>query len=152
MTQLLTVSETGAFTDLQKQLYSVEYSAQHFACSGCSTEKYLFSAPKFNFTSSNGVTNFFFPPLSGSELGSLALFFSTSASFPYSVVFDHIPGFTIIACAVDGNFASLEFRTDSKILHFMGINDSLSWLTISLRANQLEEIAESILDSAANCK
>ena len=152
MTQLLTASEIGTFTDLQKQLYSVEYSAQHYACSGCSTEKDLFNAPKFNFTSSNGVTNFFFPPLSGSELGSLALFFSTSASFPYSVVFDHIPGFTIIACAVDGNFASLEFRADSKILHFMGINDSSALLKVTLDSWQLDELAESVLDSAAICK
>ena len=47
---------------------------------------------------------------------------------------------------------SLEFYADSKLLNFMGINDSLSWLTITLRANQLEELAELILDSAANCK
>jgi hypothetical protein len=134
------------------QEFSVDYNSQHFECAGCSYTNYSLNAPKFIFSSDLGVSSFYLPPLSGAELSSLALFFSTSASFPYSVVFDHIDGFAVIASAYKDHLVNLEFKADPKILHFMGINDSSNSLQVSLNYVQLDELAESILDSASNCK
>jgi hypothetical protein len=144
-----TVEET---LDIPSQDFSVEYSYQHFECAGCSMTSYSLNAPKFIFSSNSGVSSFYLPPLSGVELSSLALFFSTSASFSHSVVFDHINGFAVIASAGKDNLVNLEFKADPKILHFMGINDSSKMLNVSLNYWQLDELAESILDSASNCK
>ena len=133
------------------QEFSVEYGSQHFECAGCSVTKYSLNAPKFLFSSNSGVSSFYLPPLSRVELSSLALFFSTSASFPYSVVFDHIDGFAVIATNGEDHLVNLEFKADSKILYFMGINDSSNSLKVSLDCWQLDELAELILDSASNC-
>jgi len=138
--------------EIPSQEFSVEYSSQHFECAGCSVIKYSLNAPKFTFSSNLGVSNFYLPPLSGVELSSLALFFSTSASFPYSVVFDHIDGFAVIASAGKDHLVNIEFKADSKILHFMGINDSSNSLKVTLDFCQLDGLAELILDSASNCK
>jgi len=110
------------------------------------------NAPKFIFSSNLGVSIFYLPALSGVELSSLSLFFSTSASFPHSVVFDHIDGFAVIATPGKENLVNLEFKADSKLLNFMGIYDSSSSLKVSLNYLQLDELAESILDSASKCK
>lgn len=139
-------------TDIPSQEFSVEYNFQHFECAACSVTDYSLNAPKFIFSSNSGVSSFYLPPVSGLELSSLALFFSTSASFPYSVIFDHIDGFAVIASAGKNNLVNLEFKADPKILHFMGINDSSASLKVSLNYWQLDDLAESVLDSAANCK
>lgn len=152
MLQTLVRSLAEVKTDISSQEFSVEYDSQHFECAGCSVTDYSLNAPKFIFSSNFGVSNFYLPPLSGVELSSLALFFSTSASFPYSVVFDHIDGFAVIASAGKGNLVNLEFKADSKILHFMGINDSSVSLHVSLDWQQLDDLADQVLDSAARCK
>ena len=152
MLQTLVRSVVEKTVKIPSQEFSVEYSSQHFECAGCSVTKYSLNAPKFLFSSNSGVSSFYLPPLSGVELSSLALFFSTSASFPYSVVFDHIDGFSVIASAGKDNLVNLEFKADPKILHFMGINDSSALLKVSLNFWQLDELAELILDSASNCK
>ena len=152
MLQTLVRSVVEKTVKIPSQEFSVEYSSQHFECAGCSVTKYSLNAPKFLFSSNSGVSSFYLPPLSGVELSSLALFFSTSASFPYSVVFDHIEGFAVIASAGKDNLVNLEFKADPKILHFMGINDSSALLKVSLNFWQLDELAELILDSASNCK
>ena len=152
MLQTLVRSTVEETLDIPSQDFSVEYSSQHFECAGCSMTSYSLNAPKFIFSSNSGVSSFYLPPLSGVELSSLALFFSTSASFSYSVVFDHIDGFALIASAGKDNLVNLEFKADPKILHFMGINDSSKMLNVSLNYWQLDELAESILDSASNCK
>ena len=152
MLQTLVRSVVEKTVKIPSQEFSVEYSSQHFECAGCSVTKYSLNAPKFLFSSNSGVSSFYLPPLSGVELSSLALFFSTSASFPYSVVFDRIDGFAVIASAGKNNLVNLEFKADPKILHFMGINDSSSLLKVSLNFWQLDELAELILDSASNCK
>ena len=152
MLQTLVRSVVEKTVKIPSQEFSVEYSSQHFECAGCSVTKYSLNAPKFLFSSNSGVSSFYLPPLSGVELSSLALFFSTSASFPYSVVFDHIDGFAVIASAGKNNLVNLEFKADPKILHFMGINDSSALLKVSLNFWQLDELAELILDSASNCK
>jgi hypothetical protein len=138
--------------EIPSQEFSVEYNSQHFECARCSVTEFSLNAPKFIFSCNLGVSSFYLPPLSGAELSSLALFFTTSASFPYSVVFDHIDGFAVIASAGKVNLVNLEFKADPKILHFMGINDSSALLKVSLNFSQLDELAESILDSASNCK
>jgi hypothetical protein len=138
--------------EIPSQEFSVEYNSQHFECARCSVTEFSLNAPKFIFSCNLGVSSFYLPPLSGAELSSLALFFTTSASFPYSVVFDHIDGFAVIASAGKDHLVNLEFKADPKILHFMGINDSSTSLQVSLNCWQLDELAESILDSASNCK
>lgn len=138
--------------EIPSQEFSVDYSSQHFECAGCSVAKYSLNAPKFIFASDLGVSSFYLPALSSLDLSSLSLFFSTSASFPCSVVFDHIEGFAVMASPGKENLVNLEFKADPKILHFMGINDSSSLLKVSLNYLQLDELAESILDSALKCE
>jgi len=150
--QTLARSVVEETVEVPSQEFSVEYSSQHLECAGCSVINYSLNAPKFTFSSNSGVSNFYLPPLSGVELSSLALFFSTSASFPYSVVFDHIDGFAVIASIGENYLVNIEFKADSKILHFMGINDSSNSLKVTLDYWQLDELAESILDSASNCR
>ena len=152
MLQTLVRSAVEDTVKVPSQEFSVEYSSQHLECAGCSGTKYSLNAPKFIFSSNSGVSNFYLPPLSGVELSSLALFFSTSASFPYSVVFDHIEGFAVIASIGEDHRVNLEFKADSKILHFMGINDSSVSLQVLLDWQQLDDLADQVLDSAARCK
>jgi hypothetical protein len=150
--QTLVRSLAEVTTDIPSQEFSVEYNSQHFECAGCSVADYSLNAPKFIFSSNFGVSSFYLPPVSGVELSSLALFFSTSASFPYSVVFDHIDGFAIISSTGEDHLVNLEFKADSKILHFMGINDSSVSLQVLLDWQQLDDLADQVLDSAARCK
>lgn len=152
MLQTIVRSLVEETVEIPSQEFSVEYNSQHFECARCSVTEFSLNAPKFIFSCNLGVSSFYLPPLSGVELSSLALFFTTSASFPYLVVFDHIDGFAVIASAGKDHLVNLEFKADPKILHFMGINDSSTSLQVSLNCWQLDELAESILDSASNCK
>lgn len=151
MLQQIAAPNLDLLQDFQVQPFTVEYSSQHLSCPNCSTDNISLNAPNFIFSNSEGVSKFTFPPITGQEMGALALFFKTAGHFPITVVFDQIPGFRVISANTGETYVSLEFYADSKLLKFMGINDSLSRLTITLRKNQLEELAESILDSAANC-
>lgn len=152
MVQTLVRTLVQSTREIPIRKYSVDYSSQHLECSNCSYASHSLNAPKFIFASDSGVSSFYLPALSPLELSSLALFFSTSASFPFSVVFDHIDGFAVIATPGIDNLVNLEFKADSKILHFMGINDSSSSLKVSLNYLQLDELAESILDSVLKCE
>jgi hypothetical protein len=152
MLQLVAAPNLDLLQDVHVQTFAVEYSSQHISCPKCCKDNVSLNAPSFVFSDSEGVNKFTFPPITGWEMGALALFFKTAGHFPRAVVFDHIPGFRVISETTGDAHVSLEFYADSKLLNFMGINDSLSWLTIKLHANQLEELAELILDSAANCK
>ena len=151
MLQLITAPNLDLVQDVQVQTFAVEYSSQHISCPKCCTDNISLNAPNFIFSNSEGVNKFTFPPITGWEMGALALFFKTAGHFPRAVVFDHIPGFKVVSASTRERI-SLEFHADSKLLNFMGINDSLSWLKTILDASQLEELAELILASAANCK
>ena len=152
MLNLITRLDVDLHQNVQTQAFAVEYSAQHITCQKCSTDNLSLNLPNFIFSSSEGVNKFTFPPISGWEMGALALFFKTAGHFPRTVVFDHIPGFKVISSTIGNMEVSLEFNADPKLLNFMGINDSLSLLKVILHSNQLEELAESVLDSATNCK
>lgn len=90
--------------------------------------------------------------MSGREIASLSLFFSTSASFPCAVIFDHVPGFQVTASVIDGTNVALSFQADHEILHFMGHEGSSNLLTVSLNINQLDGLAEQVVLSASTCK
>ncbi len=139
------------FEESKIESNAVEYSAQHFSCNTCTSEQFSLNAPKFVFSSNNGVSTFNLPPMSGSEMSALSLFFSTSASFPCAVVFDHIPGFQITASVIDGCDVALLFQADHELIHFMGLEGSANLLNVTLGASQLDMLAEQVLASAANC-
>jgi hypothetical protein len=151
MVQLSSLPKVAKTVDIQSIPYAVEYSAQHFSCSTCTSEEFSLNAPKFVFSSNQGVTTFDLPPMTGRELASLSLFFSTSASFPCAVVFDHIPGFQVTAFVMDGTNVNLLFQADHEILHFMGHDGSANLLAVSLTLNQLDALAEEVLASASSC-
>ena len=152
MLNLITRPNIDFHQNVQTQAFAVEYSAQHLICQKCSPDNLSLNSPNFIFSSSEGVNKFTFPPISGWEMGTLALFFKTAGHFPRTVVFDHIPGFKVMSSTIGNMEVSLEFNADPKLLNFMGINDSLSLLKVTLNCNQLEELAESVLDSATNCR
>jgi len=151
MVQLLVLPEVAQTVEVQSLPFAVEYSAQHFSCIACSSDDFSLNAPKFVFSSNQGVATFDLPPMSGRELASLSLFFSTSASFPCAVVFDHIPGFQVTASVIDGTNVNLLFQADHEILHFMGHDGSANLLSVSLTLNQLDALAEEVLASASSC-
>ena len=151
MVQLIALPKVVQAVEVQSLPYAVEYSAQHFSCSTCTSDKFSLNAPKFVFSSNQGVATFDLPPMTGRELASLSLFFSTSASFPCAVVFDHIPGFQVTASVIDGSNVNLLFQADREILHFMGHDGSANLLTVSLGLNQLDVLAEQVLASASTC-
>lgn len=145
------IAVSSNLTTLKNKSYAVEYSAQHFSCNTCTGEKFSLNAPKFVFSSNNGVSTFNLPPMSVPEMSALSLFFSTSASFPCAVVFDHIPGFQITASVIDGCEVSLLFHADHELIHFMGLEGSANLLNVTLSTSQLDVLAEQVLASAANC-
>ena len=152
MVQTTALPKVQKAANLQSVPFTAEYSAQHFFCSFCTTEDFSLNAPKFVFTGSNGVVTYNLSPMSGFEMGALALFFKTSASFTRTVHFDHLPGFRISADVVDGTNVKILFRADAELLHFMGHTGSANLVAIQLTTSQLETLADQILDSAAVCK
>ena len=152
MVNLIASPRVARTVEVQPLPYAVEYSAQHFSCSTCTSDDFSLNAPKFIFSSKIGVATFNLPPMSGREIASLSLFFSTSASFPCAVIFDHIPGFQVTASVIDGTNVALSFQADHEILHFMGHEGSSNLLTVSLNINQLDDLAEQVLLSASTCK
>lgn len=151
MVQLIALPKVAQAVEVQSLPYAVEYSTQHFSCSTCTSDNFSLNAPKFVFSSNQGVATFDLPPMTGRELASLSLFFSTSASFPCAVVFDHIPGFQVTASVIDGSNVNLLFQADHEVLHFMGHDGSANLLTVSLSLSQLDELAEQVLASASSC-
>ena len=151
MVQLIALPKVEKTELVQSLPYAVEYSSQHFSCNTCSSEEFSLNAPKFVFSSNQGVATFDLPPMTGRELASLSLFFSTSASFPCAVVFDHIPGFQVTASILDGSNVKLHFQADHEIQHFMGLNGSANLLTVSLSLDQLDQLADQVLQSASSC-
>ena len=151
MVQLLALPEVAQTVEVQSLPFAVEYSAQHYSCSTCSSDEFSLNAPKFVFSSNQGVATFDLPPMTGRELASLSLFFSTSASFPCTVVFDHIPGFQVTASVKDGTNVNLLFQADHEILHFMGHDGSANLLSVSLNLTQLDALADEVLASASSC-
>jgi hypothetical protein len=151
MVQLVVLPKARSTASLQSVPFAAEYSAQHFFCSSCSSEEFSLNAPKFIFTGSKGVITYNLSPLSGFEMGALALFFKTSATFTRSIHFDHIPGFRITANVVDGTNVELLFQADAELLHFMGHTGSANLASVRLTTTQIETLADQILDSAAAC-
>ena len=151
MIQLMALRQVVQTVEIQRLSHAVEYSAQHFSCSTCTSENFSLNAPKFVFSSNEGVSTFDLPPMSGRELASLSLFFSTSASFPCTVIFDHIPGFQVTASPIDGIKVNLLFQADHEILHFMGLDSSANLLTVSLNIGQLDMLADQVLSTATFC-
>jgi len=151
MVLLKTLPKVAVSVEVRSMPYSVEYSAQHFSCNICTSEELSLNAPKFVFSSNKGVSTFNLPPMSGPEMSALSLFFSTSASFPCAVVFDHIPGFQITATVIDGCDVALLFHADHELIHFMGLEGSANLLNVTLGTSQLDVLAEQVLASAANC-
>ena len=152
MVQLIALPKVVQTVEVQSLPYAVEYSAQHFGCSTCTSNKFSLNAPKFIFSSNQGVVTFNLPPMSGFEMGALALFFKTSATFTRTVHFDHLPGFRISADVIDGTNVKILFQADAELLHFMGHSGSANLAAIQLTTTQLETLADQILDSAATCK
>jgi hypothetical protein len=152
MVQLTALSKGRKTVQLQSVPFAAEYSAQHFFCTNCSQEEFSLNAPKFVFTGSNGVVTYNLSPMSGFEMGALALFFRTSATFTRTVHFDHLPGFRISADVIDGTNVKILFQADAELLHFMGHSGSANLASIQLTTTQLETLADQILDSAATCK
>ncbi len=151
MVQLIALPKVERTDVVQSLPYAVEYSSQHFSCNTCTSEEFSLNAPKFVFSSKQGVATFDLPPMTGRELASLSLFFSTSASFPCAVVFDHIPGFQVTASVLDGSSVKLHFQADHEILHFMGHDGSANLITVSLSLDQLDQLADQVLHSASSC-
>jgi hypothetical protein len=151
MVQLAVLPKARSTASLQSVPFAAEYSAQHIFCSSCSSEEFSVNAPKFIFTGSKGVITYNLSPLSGFEMGALALFFKTSATFTRSIHFDHIPGFRITANVVDGTNVELLFQADAELLHFMGHTGSANLASVRLTTTQIETLADQILDSAAAC-
>jgi hypothetical protein len=151
MVQLIDLPKVVQTVEVQSLPFAVEYSVQHFSCSTCSSDDFSLNAPKFVFSNNQGVATFNLPPMTGRELGSLSLFFSTSASFPCAVVFDHIPGFQVIASVLNGSNVKLRFQAAHEILHFMGQDGSANLLTVSLSLQQLDALADQVLASASTC-
>ena len=151
MVQLIALPKVAQAVEVQSLPYAVEYSTQHFSCSTCTSDNFSLNAPKFVFSSNLGVATFDLPPMTGRELASLSLFFSTSASFPCAVVFDHIPGFQVTTSVIDGSNVNLLFQADHEVLHFMGHDGSANLLTVSLSLSQLDVLAEQVLASASSC-
>jgi hypothetical protein len=152
MVQTTALPKVQKAANLQSVSFAAEYSAQHFFCSSCTTEDFSLNAPKFVFTGSNGVVTYNLSPMSGFEMGALALFFKTSASFTRTVHFDHLPGFRISADVIDGTNVKILFQADAELLHFMGHVGSANLAAIQLTTTQLEILTDQILDSAAVCK
>jgi hypothetical protein len=151
MVQITALPKVRKAAPLQSVPFAAEYSAQHFFCSSCTSEDFSLNAPKFIFTGSNGVVTYNLSPMSGLEMGALALFFKTAATFTRTIHFDHIPGFRITANVVDGTKVDLLFQADAELLHFMGHAGSANLASIQLAASQLDALADQILDSAAAC-
>jgi|LauGreDrversion4_2_1035121.scaffolds.fasta_scaffold665317_2 hypothetical protein len=151
MVQISALPKVHKAVTLQSLPFAAEYSAQHFFCSSCTSEDFSLNAPKFIFTGSNGVVTYNLSPISGFEMGALALFFKTAATFTRSIHFDHIPGFRISANVVDGTKVDLLFQADAELLHFMGHAGSANLASIQLTTSQLDTLADQILDSAATC-
>ncbi len=151
MVQIAALSKAQVAEELQSVPFAAEYSAQHFFCTNCSSEDFSLTAPKFIFTGSNGVVTYNLSPMSGFEMGALALFFKTAAIFTRTVHFDHVPGFRITSNVVDGTKVDLMFQADAELLHFMGHAGSANLASIQLTTTQLASIADQILDSAASC-
>lgn len=151
MVQLIALPKVEQTEVVQSLPYAVEYSSQHFSCNTCTSEEFSLNAPKFVFSSNQGVATFDLPPMTGRELASLSLFFSTSASFPCAVIFDHIPGFQVTASVLDGSNLKLHFQADHEILHFMGHDGSANLLIVSLSLDQLDQLADQVLHSASSC-
>jgi len=152
MVQIIALPKVQKAAALQSVPFAAEYAAQHLFCSSCTTEDFSLNAPKFVFTGSNGVVTYNLSPMSGFELGALALFFKTSATFTRTVHFDHLPGFRISADVIDGAKVKILFQADAELLHFMGHSGSANLAAIQLTTAQLETLADQILDSAAACK
>ena len=151
MVQQIALPKVLSAVSLQSVPFAAEYSAQHFFCSDCSSEDFSLNAPKFIFTGSKGVVTYNLSPLSGFEMGALALFFKTSSTFTCTIHFDHIPGFRITATVLDGTKVELLFQADAELLHFMGHAGSANLASVQLTTTQLETLADQILDSAAAC-
>jgi hypothetical protein len=151
MVQLASLPKAQLTGSLQSVPFAAEYSAQHFFCSNCSSEEVSLNAPKFIFTGSKGVITYNLSPLSGFEMGALALFFKTSATFTRTIHFDHVPGFRITANVVDGTNVELLFQADAELLHFMGHAGSANLASVQLTTTQLDILADQVLDSAAVC-
>jgi hypothetical protein len=151
MVQQIALPKVLSAVSLQSVPFAADYSAQHFFCSNCSSEDFSLNAPKFIFTGSKGVVTYSLSPLSGFEMGALALFFKTSSTFTRTIHFDHIPGFRITANVLDGTKVELLFQADAELLHFMGHAGSANLASVQLTTTQLETLADQILDSAAAC-
>ena len=151
MVQITALPKAQTAVEIQSLPFAAEYSAQHFFCSSCTTEDFSLNAPKFIFTGSNGVVTYNLSPMSGFEMGALALFFKTAATFTRTIHFDHIPGFRISTNVVDGTKVDLLFQADAELLHFMGHAGSANLASIQLTTSQLDTLADQILDSAAAC-
>jgi hypothetical protein len=149
--KLLDKSSVIEIEEIQSVPFSIAYYTQHFSCNACSSEKYSLNSPKFVVSSNLGVSTYYLPPMSGSELSALALFFTTSASFPCTIIFDHVEGFSVSASVVDNTNVALELKADAQILKFMGIEDSSEVINITLNIQQLDQLARKILHSTTLC-
>jgi hypothetical protein len=129
-----------------------QVSTQHFMCSNCTGDEVSLNAPSFIFTSADGTSAFTLPPMSGSEIGALALFFNTSSNYFGQISFDHIPGFRVTSKSINSSTVSFTFQADPELLSFMGIESYANLTLATLNTFQIHQVADDLIASSTNCK
>ena len=130
----------------------VQVSNQHFACEKCTGDDVSLNAPSFVFTSADGTSAFMLPPMSGYEIGALALFFNTSSSYFGQITFDHIPGFRVTSKSVNLSTVTFTFQADPELLVFMGLEGYANLTLTTLNTLQIQQLADDLIESSASCK
>ena len=152
MSQLVVMPDVVQTEDILAASSMAQVSAQHFMCNQCSGDEVSLNAPSFVFTSVEGTSAFTLPPMSGSEIGALALFFNSSSQYFGQINFDHIPGFRVSSKPVNSSSVSFTFQADPELLTFMGIEGSANLVHVTLNTTQIHQLADDLIEVSANCK
>jgi hypothetical protein len=129
-----------------------QVSSQHLECSNCSSDGVSLNSPTFVFTTAEGTSVFTLPPMSGSEIGALALFFNTASKYFGQINFDHIPGFRVTSKSQSSSAVTFTFQADPELLSFMGIEGTANLTHATLNSNQIFQLADDLIEVSANCK
>jgi hypothetical protein len=151
MTQLLAVPDLVQTKVIPVASSLVQVSAQHFMCNKCTGDEVSLNAPNFVFTSFEGTSSFSLPPMSGSEIGALALFFNTASQYFGQINFDHIPGFQVTSRSISSSVVQFKFQADPEILAFMGIDGLANLTYVTLNATQINQLAEDLIQASVVC-
>lgn len=152
MSQLAVMPNMVQAEDILVASSIAHVSAQHFTCNKCSDDEVSLNAPSFDFTSVEGASAFTLPPMSGSEIGALALFLNSSSQYFGQIIFDHIPGFRVSSKPINSSSVTFTFQADSELLAFMGIEGSANLAHVTLNTTQIHQLADDLIEVSANCK